>query len=511
MSYDIGCLYPAGMPLPIQARTSLAGLTSQFMIETKWETPVVVHKSHYVSMIQYNCAAYHSPVAFDATTSERPLIEIPEEYHNSFAMAMCIVQGYYYYLEEDSEGIFGELLDEWNFQPYERVPENCNGDATCLQNLAIENNYDPRFIAQIVYDDVKAYESTDGWNSMGDKSYSQESEGEVECTANCAPYTDTYGYFPRNHPGEEDDVDKYSVTGNNTHWQPIQEVIGKGSFSRQEHITPHIGFKAPPHAYEYKEAPPPEYDFKAEAELVVQRLADTAGNQTKKDMIPFFDNKLYVRSIINRSLSEQFPHMAFGMWMVFILGISTAEIDGLVNCWREKVRHDIVRPTTVIQRWGEDIINTYGGDPSAAGPVDIRAEDFHAYIRVMPHAEYPSGSASICTAYAEFTDAFTNHVFFEKLNVLKVGGPDGEKSGCEGESSFSYGCGESFHTPTLEDLADACSESRLWGGMHFSASTVAGAEIVEGIGMEAGKYMGALNNGNNWPRDKDDRPVCNSR
>jgi hypothetical protein len=486
-------------------------ISSEFMFESKFETPIVVHTADLVARIQYNCAAYHSSRALDANTSERPLIDVPEEYHTSFAMTMCIVQGYHFFWDDRAEGLFSEIFEQWNFPLFERVPENCNGDATCLQNLAIENNYDPRFLAQIIVDQVEALKTTDGWNSMGDKSYSQENEGEVECTANCAPYMDTYGYFPRNHPGEEDAEDKYSVTGNNTHWQPIQEVTGKGSFTRQEHVTPHIGFKVSPHAYEFKEAPPPEYDFMVEADLVVQRLADTAGNQTKKDMIPFYDNKLFVRSLLQRSVKKQFPQMSFGMWIVYLMGLSTAEIDSLVNCWREKVVHDIVRPTTVIQRWGEDIINTYGGDPSATGPVDIRAEDFHAYVRVMPHAEYPSGSASLCTAYAEFTGAFTNYVFFENLNVLKVGGPDGEQSGCGQDTVFSWGCGESFHTPTLEEFADVCGESRLWGGMHFSASTAAGAELVKGIGFEAGKYMAGLIKNNNWPRDKDDRPMCNSR
>jgi hypothetical protein len=508
MGYDIGCLYPAEMPPPFVVRKSLGFRMAEYFMEQKDETPVVIHNAHVQAQLQANCVAFHNAKVLNSITLERPIFDIPSEYHNTYAISMCMAQAYYNYFGEE---VAGYNLMNWNFPIYDRVPETCHGDATCLENLAIDLDYDPRFIAQIVIDEIYAKQEVDGWNALGNKKYSQASEGEVECTANCAPYMDTYGYFPLNHPGEENYEDKYSVTGDNAHWQPIQEANEWGSFSRQEHITPHIGFKAPPHAYEYKEAPPPEYDFKAEAELVVQRLADTAGNQTKKDMIPFFDNKFYVRSIINRSLTEQFPHMAFGMWMVFILGISTAEIDGLVNCWREKVRHDIVRPTTVIQRWGEDIINTYGGDPSATGPVDIRAEDFHAYIRVMPHAEYPSGSASLCTAYADFTDAFTNHVFFEKLNVLKVGGPDGEKSGCEGESSFSYGCGESFHTPTLEEFADVCGESRLWGGMHFSASTAAGAELVKGIGFEAGKYMAGLIKNNNWPRDKDDRPMCNSR
>merc|ERR1719446_131775 len=38
------------------------------------------------------------------------------------------------------------------------------------------------------------------------------------------------------------------------------------------------------------------------------------------------------------------------------------------------------------------------------GPVDIAARDFEAFIRVMPHPEFPSGSSCLCTTYQEFTD-----------------------------------------------------------------------------------------------------------
>merc|ERR1719193_494769 len=52
---------------------------------------------------------------------------------------------------------------------------------------------------------------------------------------------------------------------------------------------------------------------------------------------------------------------------------------------------------------------------------------------------------------------------------------------------------------TLDDLADMCSRSRLLGGMHFSASTQAGEDLVEGIGERAWDAVFSLLNGDDVP------------
>ena len=50
--------------------------------------------------------------------------------------------------------------------------------------------------------------------------------------------------------------------------------------------------------------------------------------------------------------------------LLFIYNIGVAEYDATLQAWREKVRHDLVRPTTVIKRWGSDVLNTFSGDKS---------------------------------------------------------------------------------------------------------------------------------------------------
>lgn len=138
------------------------------------------------------------------------------------------------------------------------------------------------------------------------------------------------------------------------------------------------------------------------------------------------NNKLAVRAAIQVATREQFDSkLSFQAHLGFIHGLSSAEYDALLSAWREKVHFDRVRPTTVIQNWGSDELDTYNGDPSSTSSDIIAARDFQAYIRVMPHSEYPSGSACLCTSYAEFADLFTKENFGEVLSNIKIGGENG--------------------------------------------------------------------------------------
>ena len=76
-----------------------------------------------------------------------------------------------------------------------------------------------------------------GWNLFGDYSYDSEKDGPVACTANCAPFADTTGYFPRNHPKRVDSATKYNVTGDDRLWQPLLVDDGTGFFTRQQHAV----------------------------------------------------------------------------------------------------------------------------------------------------------------------------------------------------------------------------------------------------------------------------------
>ncbi len=56
--------------------------------------------------------------------------------------------------------------------------------------------------------------------------------------------------------------------------------------------------------------------------------------------------------------------------------------------WREKVRHDRVRPPSQIHMRGDTLVNSWAGPYQ--GTKLFPAKDWQAYLRVMPHSEYPS-------------------------------------------------------------------------------------------------------------------------
>ena len=126
------------------------------------------------------------------------------------------------------------------------------------------------------------------------------------------------------------------------------------------------------------------------------------------------------------------------------------------------MRFDRVRPTTVIQRWGDGKINIFNGNAASTDPEHTKARDFQSFIRVMPHSEYPSGSASICTAYAEYVDLYTQEFYGTKLSLLPVG-PDALNVGCnDPTAAFKFGCGTPFHVHDMTELAHICVQ--VWIG-----------------------------------------------
>lgn len=155
--------------------------------------------------------------------------------------------------------------------------------------------------------------------------------------------------------------------------------------------------------------------------------------------------------------------------------------ESIIVVWKEKVRHDLVRPTSLIQalRAGE-LVRTYAG-PVVGGAAEIDAAEWEPYVRVMPHAEYPSGSACVCKAY--------------QRALTKLEGSDSVLSTIGGPLAVEIPAGSSKTEPgktpaspllltysSWSQAASRCSHSRLEGGMHFTTSVPAGEDLCAGIG-----------------------------
>lgn len=133
----------------------------------------------------------------------------------------------------------------------------------------------------------------------------------------------------------------------------------------------------------------------------------------------------------------------------------------VILAWKEKVWFDRIRPTSLVQRQENRFFQSFDGST-------IAARDWVPYIRVMPHAEYPSGSGCICLGIAQYIDAFLLSEYGDQSiqttwNFDEIG-------------DVVFG--------NMMELADTCGQSRLWGGMHFMASVPKSYELCDGVGTK---------------------------
>ena len=157
----------------------------------------------------------------------------------------------------------------------------------CTKKIAEDSCYSPSVVGAILARQATEVGRRDGWNMFGDIN----SDGSP-CLSNCHRYTDPTGYLPVNFPGADDSLSH--------RWQPLMENDGRGYFSRQEHVTPHIGKLAKPailsrSAFERKisELTDPGYNYPEEAAVVLQRM-NTLGDEKKRLLVEFFDDKFNV-------------------------------------------------------------------------------------------------------------------------------------------------------------------------------------------------------------------------
>jgi len=350
----------------------------------------------------------------------------------------------------------------------------------------------PYIIGQIVGRMMYTHFINDGWNQMGSKIWDPKTKEAVPCTGHCRPFQDPTGYQPVDDPRKKGDwewaPESYKCEGDCTRWQPLLEADGYGSLKKQEFVTPFIGTEAEwylrdPKSQAHLETP--VYDYRSESLDVIDRLKDTASSEDRKKAIKFHDNKLFVRGAFQqpiwlRHLSREH---SFQDHILYLWGMSLAEYDGVLHGWYEKRHHDLVRPTTIIKSWGDEDIVSYAG-MEYDEPKSMKARDFEATIRVMPHGEHPSGSSCLCSSYQEFADLFTETRYNMKLENIKH------------HSTIGV-----HNWDNYEHLSEECGESRLWGGLHYPKSIEDGVKVCEGLGTLAYEKITLMKGDNDWMND----------
>jgi hypothetical protein len=226
---------------------------------------------------------------------------------------------------------------------------------------------------------------------------------------------------------------------------------------KQEHLSSH-GIT---NAY-----PTDDAGMKAKLKTTMDRVARTAQTAGGREIVQFFDNKINLAGGMIMRMRERFS-MSFEEQVYYHVGYTTAEYDSVVFAWGVKVSNDRARPTALVnsEQFGyAGTIQSFDGQ--GLGP--IGAKDWDAVIRVMPHAEYPSGSGCICTVVAEYV---------EKFYLEEKGLADGFAT------QWEVAEGVTLQFRNMMELRDACGESRIDGGMHFEDAVADSYSLCTDIGI----------------------------
>jgi len=465
-----------------------------------FETPIAIYVPLKRHSLEWTCISIHSENFLDPVDYAAPIYRAPEEFHNTYARMMCYLYAQVFWLPEVySETVYNDhmmhmmkhrfnntMLSDEEFQEiYDCIDGGGNDCINTLANKHYPMTKDPldliAFTGALAGAWIIRSMNNDGWNHNGRWTKT----GEL-CThsVNCRPYEDYTGYVPMNGP---------HTLNNKTRWMPLVESNGIGFFYTQEHVTPQLGVVKGLFATEEqmnRTADAPNYDLLAEMELTYKRVASVTDKEIA--MVSLMDDKLELIMHTWMAINDVHP-LGFEESSLWSLGFTSAEHDAIINVWREKVRHDLIRPTSVSHHLvPEKNVTWFDG-------TNISSSQWQPLIRVMPHAEYPSGSSAICRAVADYLQLWVKNILkWDDLPttwVMKAGGAPSRFPAMKGYPKMDH----EVTFATLDELAEMCSNSRLFGGMHFTASTRAGEDLVDGIGEKAWETVFSLLGGDDVP------------
>lgn len=503
-AYDIRCIYPRelGEDLLEIRYTTIGAIFQGIMVEFAGEaynhlmtSPKMIRSGVYQNSCAVLCLAFHDPDVLNPWTKEQTFTTVPEFGHNAYSVAMCQYQCWLYgspEIETETKEAFNErglnVTEAHNRPDIMSAMTTLQEDGSTNEIMAIleDEDYHPYTVGHIAGIQMRWQQSDDGFNANGNSTWCPILQQEVPCSANCRPFQDTVGYNPvpdpRIHTYLSTDSSKYDCTGYCRYWQPEQNRgSDRGTISREEFTLPHIGIKANTYLLDAEVTlEDPQYDYYQESLQVVEELRLTSSDPFKKKLVEYFIGRDHVgmhdvRADVQRKARDLIiDYHSYQDDSLFYFGLGLIEYESVIHVWREKLHHNLVRPTTVIKQWGNDTLNTYGGDINSSGPLNITARDFEALLFTVDSTpEFPSEHSCYCTALMEFVDLYLDSMYGVSLQNFEL-------------RDILYA--------NMTVLRDRCANSRVWGGYHFPDSVAAGIQKCEGIGALGMDYINQVKN-----------------
>lgn len=221
---------------------------------------------------------------------------------------------------------------------------------------------------------------------------------------------------------------------------------------------------------------------------LIDELFETSRTLTREQRIiaNWWDSKLFS---VGRFLGYYMAELDIGLFDVYriFLGEMMAQHDAIIVAWKEKHRHDLVRPPTIIRNLrGNRKTMAFINEEKGVG--QVLGREWEPVVKIQPHSEFPSASAVLCTASLEHME----------LALSELVGPSGTIPPYEKMLPQIYLPHIKIDKPfpvrfeTLKEAAESCGQSRLWAGVHFSPSVPAGTKLGKGLGDTAFKHVSDL-------------------
>lgn len=317
--------------------------------------------------------------------------------------------------------------------------------------------------------------ANDGMNQLGN-------EGGRDF--NPMPYMDYTGYAPVNTA--------YRLR-NPSKWQPDIQRQGMGLYKVQQFVTPQYALVEP---YSYANpnvfhVPPPfnsNHRHRSAYRQQADEVLDASANLTEEQKLKseLFDNKINSLgfSAVHAALSQGLSLLEF-IQLDFLTNM--AAFDAGIFVWKEKARHDAVRPFSAIAHlYGRRLVTAWGGP--GVGTTTLPANEWKSYLEEADHPEYPSASTCFCNAHAQSARLFlgSDNLFFP------VDFPAGSS---RIEPGITPVADTTLVFDTWTDFAEDCGQSRVWAGVHFQAAIDESKAICSIFGDMAYAYMETLLDG----------------
>ena len=124
------------------------------------------------------------------------------------------------------------------------------------------------------------------------------------------------------------------------------------------------------------------------------------------------------------------------------------------------------------------------------GTVRLPGREWRSYLNTANHPEYPSGSACFCAAHAQASRRYLGSDSFG-WSVPTPAGSSAIEPGVTPAQDIVLG-----PWVTFTEFEQVCSQSRVFGGVHFTAAIEEGQKLCRPIGDLAFEFVDGHIKGN---------------